>query len=304
MALARTLLKLWSLRIWVGFGALLAVVAAVVSLTAFHSTVYSSASTQMLVDSPKSALANPNADLTGYIARATVFARLMTSPAAMQYIGRAAGIPGDSIAATGPVEVNGSPNATFTPTALNHGRIASVKAHYTLDFLQNPELPTVDVYAQAPTTRQAIALANGAVSGFSSYVSQLDPQTTGGKIIIRQLGGATGGVVDPGTSKKIAVLVFFGVFLVWCALVLFVTNLFRHLRAARAAEYGARPAFAEPDEALYFAHSFAHDLSSPDSNALREGHAYLDPVADGDSKSNGSEHDSNEEDVGSVRLGP
>ena len=48
-------------------------------------------------------------DLTGYLARANVFARLMTSAEALQYIGKAAGINGNLIDANGPIEINGSP---------------------------------------------------------------------------------------------------------------------------------------------------------------------------------------------------
>src|SRR5450755_4058963 len=80
MTLARILLKLWMLRLWVGVGVVLGVVAAVGSVTMSHPTVYANASTQMLVDSPSpSALANAGADMAGYAARANVFARLMTS---------------------------------------------------------------------------------------------------------------------------------------------------------------------------------------------------------------------------------
>ena len=39
---------------------------------------------------------------------------------------------------------------------------------------ESQSLPTVDVYAQAPTTAQAIALANGAVTGFATFVNQLN----------------------------------------------------------------------------------------------------------------------------------
>ena len=60
MTLARILLKLWSLRLWVGLGVLVAGAAAVGTVAMSHSAVYATASTQMLVDSPGSALANAN----------------------------------------------------------------------------------------------------------------------------------------------------------------------------------------------------------------------------------------------------
>src|SRR5215471_3935662 len=108
MTLARTLMKLWKLRFWLIPGVVLAIVAAGASVATSSSTVYATASTQMLVDSPASTLANAQSDMTGYIARAGVFARLMTSDEALSYIGQASGIPGNLIDANGPLEVNGS----------------------------------------------------------------------------------------------------------------------------------------------------------------------------------------------------
>ena len=236
MGLAKTLLRIWALRVWIAVGAVLALAAAAASLTMLHSEVYATASTQMVVDAPRSALGDAGEDLTPYTARAFVFARLMTTPQALQYIGQAAGLPGNLIAASGPIELTG-PQATHAPTATQGIQLTSAPAHYTLNFLQNPQLPTVDVYAEAPTTKQAIALANGAVTGFATYITNLSNQSSvpaGQRIAIRQAGSATGGIVDPGASKSLAAIIFMVVFALWCALVLFVTNLRAQLRIARA----------------------------------------------------------------------
>ena len=200
-----------------------------------HSTVYSTASTQMLVDSPSSALANSGVDLTGYDARANVFARLMTSDEALRYIGQAAGIPGNLIAANGPIETNGSMAATHSPVQIRGGKDLPFPATYKLSFVQNPDLPTVDVYAQAPTTAQAISLANGAVTGFANLIKELDASSVAPakRIEVRQLGGATGGIVDSGASKKMTLLVFVAVLAIWCGMLLFVSRLRAQLRAAK-----------------------------------------------------------------------
>jgi hypothetical protein len=215
-----------------------------------QSTIYANASTQMLVDSPASALANAGADMSGYLARANVFARLMTSAEALRYIGQAAGVPGNLIAANGPVETNGSAIASHTPVAIQDGKDLPTPATYKLSFLQNPALPTVDVYVEAPTTAQAIALANGAVTGFANFINQLDGNNVplSKRIEVRQLGGATGGIVDPGASKKIAVLIFFAVLAMWCGVVLFVSRLLAQLRAAK--RNGADDLFAVPEDEL------------------------------------------------------
>jgi hypothetical protein len=256
VTLEKILLKLWKLRLWVGVGGLLAVLAAVASLTMFHSAVYSSASTKMLVDSPQSALANASVDLTGYLGRADVFARLMTSAEALQYIGQAAGVPGNLIAASGPVEVNGSPGAAHAPVAIRGGRDVAAPANYKLQLLQNPLLPTVDVYAEAPTTERAIALANGAVTGFGAFMNHLYagsgfPVAPNKRIEIRSLGGATGGVVDPGASKKIAAMIFLAVLALWCGIVLFVDRLLGQMRPAKT------------NDAVHVAPATEHDIPHP-----------------------------------------
>ena len=296
MTLAKNLLKLWKLRIWVGVGVLLATVAAVASLTMFRSAVYSSASTQMLVDSPQSALANAGTDLTGYLGRAAVFARLMTSAEALHYMGRAAGVPGNLIAATGPVEVNGSPDAAHSPIAVQGSRDVATSTNYKLQFIQNPQLPTIDVYAEAPTTNQAVALANGAVTGFAAYIDHLEGGAVpvGKRIEIRGLGGATGGVVDPGANKKIAGLIFVAVLALWCGLVLFVNNLLAQLRRARNTDEDHVPATPQ------------HGIPLPHPVAMRDRHAHLganhDHVGEAGYSSNHAE-DRNEEDDFRRRVG-
>lgn len=238
MTLAKILLKLWALRIWVAIGLVPAGAVAAASVEMSHSTIYSIASTQILVDSPTSGLASSGgasgaeAAMQGLAAQASVFARLMTSSGVLQYIGKAAGIQGNLIDATGPFETNGSPVASHSPIETNG---APAPGLYKLSLVQNPSLPTVDVYAAAPTTKQAIALANGAVSGFTTFIAQVDGRTVPAsqRISIRQLGAATGGPVDPSASKSTALLIFIGVFAAWCGGVLFVSRLRAQMRAAK-----------------------------------------------------------------------
>jgi hypothetical protein len=209
----------------------------VASITVLHlnGKVYATASTQMIVDASKTALGDPKEDLTPYTTRAGVFARLMTTPEALQYIGQAAGVPGNLIAATGPVE-EFSAQAVHVPTSTQGNQLITGGPTYKLNFTQNPELPTVDIYSQAPTTQQAISLANGAVSGFSTYLKKLAGNNVpeAQQVTIRQAGQATGGVVDPSAGKSLAAIIVAVTFLAWCALVLFVSNLRAQIRAVRA----------------------------------------------------------------------
>jgi hypothetical protein len=246
MGMAQILLRLWKLRLWVLLGVVFAGAAAAAMLTLAKSTVYAAASTQMVVDSPRSALGDAQTDLTPFTMRAIVYARLMTSPEALEYIGKAAGVDGSLIAADGPAEI-GVPQASHAPSAVVNGKQITPKTQYSLRFDQNPVLPTVDVYAQAPTTQQAVRLANGAVSGFAKYLSVIESQGKvpgGSRVQVRQLGGASGGVVDPGTSKKVALLAFIILMALWCCLVLYASRVIEEMRAAkrRAAPVTPEPA--------------------------------------------------------------
>jgi hypothetical protein len=267
---------------------LLGGVAAVSGVATSPSTVYATASTQMLVDSPNSALSNASVDLTGYLARAGVFARLMTSGEALQYIGKAAGINGNLIAANGPVEINGSPTATHAPVAITGGKDLPAPATYELSFVQNPSLPTVDVYAQAPTTKQAIALANGAVTGFASFMTQLKANNVpaGDRVEVRQLGPATGAVVDPSAGKSIAVLVFLGVLAIWCCLILFVSRLRTDLRAtkrSRGDEFFPSQEPELPPLGAPFADGLPQSSPALDAHHANEGQFHRSPGSRGQS---------------------
>ncbi len=245
MELALALMRLWERRIWLAIGVVVAVAAGFGGMVAFKSTVYSSASTQMVVDSPKSALGNMQTSLIPFTNRAVVFARLMVSPEALDYIGQQAGIPGNEIAAQGPAEI-GAPQATHNPSAIKDGKIVIPSSKFILRFDQNPELPTVDIYSQAPTTRQAIALANGAVTGFAKYLNILDGETNvpdQQRVQIRQLGSAQGGEVNPSSGKEIAVLLALMMFVVWCFGMLFAIRLRANLRESRAITLGNVPGF-------------------------------------------------------------
>lgn len=237
MELAQAILRLWERRRWVAGGIVVAIAIGMASTMAFRSTVYASASTQLVVDAPRSALGNLQTSLVPFTNRAIVYSRLMTSPQALAAIGNAAGIPGNEIEAQGPAEI-GAPQATHVPSATVNGKLVTPRAKYVLRFDQNPQLPTIDIYAQAPTYHQAAALANGAVTGLRTYLSQLDTNTgvpDGQRIEIRQLGAAQGGVVDLGTPVQIAGIIGFVVLLLWCVGVLYLTGMRARLRKARIA---------------------------------------------------------------------
>ncbi|HWM62711.1 MAG TPA: hypothetical protein VNP96_01825 [Solirubrobacterales bacterium] len=223
---------LWRRRRLVALGAAVALVAALLSVYKVglappslesRTNVFATASTQILVDTPDSAFADVASDLDPLETRASVFARFLATPAAIALIAKEAGFPANAIEAQGPYDLN---VATFHqgPTAEQRSsQIIGERALYRLRFENNPDLPIVSVFAQAPSEDKALALAAAAPMALRTYIDRLQArqQTPENRQVeIRQLGHATGGVVNEGANLQIATLVFVAVLVGWCMLLI------------------------------------------------------------------------------------
>lgn len=244
MELARTLKTLWIRRRLVALGAVIAALAALLSVYSVgiappsltsRTNVFATASTQLLVDAPDSAFADLENDLTPLETRASVFARFLASPVALELVARDAGVSVESIEAQGPYDIN-LPVIQQEPTAgQRSSQIIGEGALYRLRFENNPVLPIVSVFAQAPTEAEAIALADAAPRALRTYIAgiQAHQQTPEDRrVVIRKLGDATGGVVNAGANAQIALLVFIVVFGAWCMLLIPAQTLARGWREA------------------------------------------------------------------------
>lgn len=233
MELALVLKELLSHRRLMALGLCVALAAAILSVYRMQSLLpprfvsrglqHSAASTQVYVDSRASLVANLGVATTAQSQLATLYANLMASPGAMTMVGRIAHIPGNQIWAAGPVDPSGQ-RVQIEPTATKRDvQIIGDAFPYRLEFLADPTLPVINIYSQAPTTVEAIALANASVSALRSYVRGVQsdvhtPKDT--QAVIRSLGGATGGVVNPGIERKVGAMTFVLALLGWCVLVL------------------------------------------------------------------------------------
>jgi uncharacterized protein involved in exopolysaccharide biosynthesis len=229
---ARTLKILWRRRRLVAVGAAVALLAALLSIYRVglfppslesRSNVFASASSQILVDAPNSAFADTSFDLDELDTRAGVFARFLASPAAVALIAKEAGIPFDAIEARGPFELN-LPEVQQAPTAEERSsQILGEGALYRLRFENNPGLPIVSVFAQAPEPEEAATLAAAAPAALHDYIEriQAEQQTPlQRQVVVRQLGSSRGGTVNEGANLQIATLVFVIVLGGWCMLLI------------------------------------------------------------------------------------
>jgi hypothetical protein len=232
MELARTLKTLWWRRRLVALGALIALLAALLSVYRIgifppslesRTNVFASASTQILVDTPDSAFADLANDLDPLDTRASVFARFLSSPVAVELIAREAGLPVGAIEAQGPYDLN-QPIFQVEPTAEQRSsQIIGERALYRMRFENNPDLPIISVFTQAPTRGEAEDLATAAPAALGAYIEELQArqQTPASRqVTIRKLGDATGGVVNEGADLQIALLVFIVVLGGWCMLLI------------------------------------------------------------------------------------
>ena len=232
MELGRILKTLWQRRRLVVLGAALALLAALFSVYRVglappslesRTNVFSAASTEILIDTPDSAFANVASEIEPLETRASVFARFLATPDAVKLIARKAHLAADGIEAQGPYDLN-VPTFSQGPTAEKRStQIVGEGALYRLRFENNPSLPIISVFAQAPGKDEAIALASAAPAALREYIEELqeDQKTpVNRRVEIRALGRATGGVVNAGADIQIAALVFLAVLAGWCMLLI------------------------------------------------------------------------------------
>jgi hypothetical protein len=246
LEIAAILKELWARRLWVFVGIAVAAIAALSTNYRLHafppkaeskSYEYGTAQTQMLVDSPHSPLGDLGLDVAPLADRASIYARFTTSSAVLDLIGKKLGVPGSAIAASGPAALatagTGSGRSRNPGSERRGTELQGEKNGYRLQVDADGELPTMNVYAQAPTGPEAVKLAQATVSGLQAYVVTVQRNQhipLGRRVAIRQLGPAEGGLVNSGVNPKVALGTFIAVLVGWCVLMLLVASVVRNWR--------------------------------------------------------------------------
>ena len=256
MEFALVLRELARRRRTVALGVVVAAIAAVFSVYRLDGTnlkprslEYSSATTQVLIDAKASVLGNVSQSFEPLANRAVVYANFMTSPAVLDLIGQQVGLSGEQIYAAGPVSA-AQPRVEQEPTALRRNvEITGETKPYRLNFESQGTLPTITINAQAPTTKVAIALADAAASGMQRYINEVEDANNvpqGSRVAIRQLGPASGSIVDPGVRKSLAGLVFIVVLGLWCVMMIVLSRFRASWKASGGALLAESAADAQP----------------------------------------------------------
>src|SRR4029079_13360340 len=115
-----------------------------------------SAETHILVDSPRSSVADLNRSFAPLVARAQVFAELMATAPVIDRIAKIAGVPASAITASNDNSTLNVPTSEVEPTAgIPSDGVTRESLHYRITFRAEPEQPTVTVFGQAPNAAEA-----------------------------------------------------------------------------------------------------------------------------------------------------
>jgi hypothetical protein len=242
---------LWQMRGWVAACAAFASLAAVwsvadVSLTppglSSRSLKMASATTQVLVDTPRSAMVDIRQDTYGMASltnRAVLLGNVMASPQVRADIARRAGIPVDALQIVPPLTPKQPRVLAEAGNQRHTSDIIKLNDQYRLYVQANPTVPFMRIFSQTPTAKSAAALANAAVAATQQYLAELaatarTPERN--QIRLKQLGTGHGTVINKGIDLQVALIAFMLTFAVSCATVIWVRRVREGWRMAALSE--------------------------------------------------------------------
>jgi uncharacterized protein involved in exopolysaccharide biosynthesis len=243
MGLGIRLRGLWQIRGWVAACIVFALAVAGWTVTRTSGSLeMATATTQVVVDTPKSTLVDIRQDtygIDGLTNRALLLGNVMASPQVRADIARRAHIPFEDLQVTPPLTAKQPRVLAEAGNERHTTDILKLSGKYRLYIRSNPTVPFLQVYTETPTPASAAALANAAVGGMQSYLDELAASTktpVEAQIRLMQLGGASGAVVNSGIEWRFVLLAFLVAFGVSCATVIWVRRVREGWRLAALSE--------------------------------------------------------------------
>jgi hypothetical protein len=189
------------------------VIALVAALLAYGTVKpVAAASTHVFVDTaPPSVVHRTAYPVSGLIQRAELLGRVATSPPMVEQIARIAGVPADQVGAE--ARTTARVPAAFTEPASEEraSDILTADLPYRIEVQARLWSPILDVYTRAPSTTAAEGLADAAVAAMEQRIRSLaddDGLAASDRVVLRQLGPARGGFVNPGMAIGVGVVTF------------------------------------------------------------------------------------------------
>lgn len=259
MAFVEIARELWQRKLLVGLVFALALIASIYSayrISLFppgfesRSLSVSAASSQILIDSPRSTLVTgaEAGTLDGLATRAKIYGQYLSSLEARQEIAERVGVPPQSISSFGPFSpASGGETYASQPSDERAEELLQEGAQNRLVFTAQEGVPILTVSAQAPTADQAIALASASFETLKDYVSKLrtDGKPVREGVIVRQLGAPEGGTLGGSNNMILMVLAFLLVCGLGCAAILVVPSFVARWRALNSLDQ-RKPAPVKP----------------------------------------------------------
>jgi hypothetical protein len=223
------------------------------------------ATLSVMIDQPGSPLTDLRED-TGSLplltSRAVLLGTIMAGEPVRQAIAKASGAPIDELQINPPLmepapkaEVErptpgaeGTTTQEAQPTVSNADKTLqtlSLSDRYSVTIRANATVPLLDLYARAPTPREAEALADAAAAQSQAYIARLARrQDTPAKLRIKlvALGHARGAAINPGGRSLTPLIVFLVTFSIACSSLIFFTRVRDELRDSGGAEARRVPA--------------------------------------------------------------
>jgi hypothetical protein len=191
------------------------------------------ASARVLVDYPRPLLSDRLAtggDYRTLQKRAVLLGNIMASRPVREIVARRAGIDARQISST--ARVTAAVQDAFSDT-VSERRATEIRisaSRYELEVQPDPIIPSVGVYARAPTVAQAVRIANAAVPAMRDYLGAVarregsDPRS---QVVLEQPGTARGALINGGARVEIFGLTFVFVFVLVAFALLLGTKLRR-----------------------------------------------------------------------------
>lgn len=176
-----------------------------------------SASAQLLVDVPRSAIAEAGPPLEGLTARAGVLALVVESPRVVERIASGLGLGFDDIAVRGAPPA-GTARGRQTSAEERSTEILTEEDRYRLVAAVEAEAPVISLFASAPTPWEATRLVETATHVLPAYMSEIQARREvppAARLQIRHLGTPVAGWVNRGADYAIAGLAFLAGLLAW-----------------------------------------------------------------------------------------
>jgi hypothetical protein len=172
----------------------------------------SAAATHIFVDTPSPSLLNRDAfPVSTLIRRAELLSQTAVTPPVLERISRDTKIPLDEIGSEARSTANVPFDLVQPGSEQRANDLSRIGKPYSVEAQARQSTPVVDVYARAPTTEEAVRLANAVTAALEAEIKESADRAgvpSAHRLTLRRMGPARGAVVSSGMPMAIAVLAF------------------------------------------------------------------------------------------------